>query len=94
MGRSKHIPIRSCVGCRKKKRKEELIRLKKGKEGTVLVDWMKNLGGRGFYLCPEETCFKKAQKKKWIASWEIIQNRFPSMEAPLQKGNVDQEEDR
>lgn len=88
MGKSKHIPIRSCLGCRKKRRKEELIRLKIEPGGSVLVDWMKNLGGRGFYLCPEEACLKKAQKKRWIGSGEMIQNRFPSMEVLLQRGHV------
>lgn len=48
--------------------------MKKGEDGTLLIDWMKNLGGRGFYLCPEEACFKKAEKKKWIGSWEMIQS--------------------
>ncbi len=57
-----------------------MVRLKKGKDGTVVIDWMKNLGGRGFYLCPDEDCFKKAEKKRWIESWEIIPKQFLSME--------------
>ncbi len=93
MGRSKHVPIRSCVGCKKKRSKKELVRLKKGGDGTLLIDWMKNMGGRGFYLCPEEACFKKAEKK-WIGSGKIIQNRFLSIKDLFQKGNVNQEEDR
>ncbi len=69
-----------------------MVRLKKGKDGMLLIDWMKNLGGRGFYLCPEEACFKKAQKKKWIGSWEMIQNRFLSTEDPFYREKGNQEE--
>lgn len=57
--------------------------MKKGEDGTLLIDWMKNLGGRGFYLCPEEACLKKAEKKKWIGSWEMIQNQISFDRGPF-----------
>jgi len=53
-----------CIGCRKKKKKEEMLRLIKSIDGVVSVDEKKRMNGRGFYLCPDPTCFKMARKKE------------------------------
>jgi len=53
-----------CIGCRKKKKKEEMLRLVKSIDGVVSVDEKKRMKGRGFYLCPDPTCFKMARKKE------------------------------
>jgi predicted RNA-binding protein YlxR (DUF448 family) len=58
-----HVPIRTCIGCRKRRRKEEMVRLTKDPEGIFFTSGKKDLNGRGSYLCPDLICFKKAQKK-------------------------------
>ncbi len=59
-----HIPIRMCMGCRKRREKKELIRLTKNAEGAFAPGEKKNSPGRGFYLCPDPECFTRAQKKQ------------------------------
>jgi len=59
-----HVPIRTCVGCRSKRKKEEMLRFVHTPEGIVFVRAKKGVHGRGFYLCPDILCFKMAQKKK------------------------------
>jgi predicted RNA-binding protein YlxR (DUF448 family) len=58
-----------CIGCRRKKKKEEMLRFVEAIEGVVSVDEKKRMNGRGFYLCPDPTCFKMAHKKeRWRKS--------------------------
>jgi predicted RNA-binding protein YlxR (DUF448 family) len=63
MSQKGHVPIRTCIGCRKKKKKEEMIWLVQGREGVVWVNEKKSHQGRGFYLCPDDGCFNLAKKK-------------------------------
>jgi predicted RNA-binding protein YlxR (DUF448 family) len=52
------------MGCRERKRKEELIRFTQGEERTLIPNLGKKpLPGRGFYLCPTLKCLRMAQKK-------------------------------
>ena len=60
----KKIPQRQCMGCRERKAKKELIRVVRGTDGTVSLDFGGKLNGRGAYLCPDAECLKKAQKSK------------------------------
>ena len=60
----KKIPQRQCMGCRERKAKRELIRVVRGTDGTVSLDFGGKLNGRGAYLCPDVECLKKAQKSK------------------------------
>jgi predicted RNA-binding protein YlxR (DUF448 family) len=53
-----------CLGCRKRKRKEDLVRLIKGADGHFFLNDKKELSGRGYYLCPDPACLKLAQKKQ------------------------------
>ncbi|MFN2452314.1 MAG: YlxR family protein [Candidatus Dormibacteria bacterium] len=45
------IPRRRCVGCRTVQPRPELFRLALGAEGTVCLDILGRLPGRGAYLC-------------------------------------------
>jgi predicted RNA-binding protein YlxR (DUF448 family) len=55
-----------CIGCRRKKRKDEMLRFTQTIDGVTVTDEKKNMDGRGFYLCPDLICFRMAQKKeKW-----------------------------
>ena len=60
----KKIPQRQCMGCRERKAKKELIRVVRGTDGNVTLDFSGKLNGRGAYLCPDPQCLKKAQKAK------------------------------
>ena len=56
--RIKHIPQRTCVGCRQVQSKRELIRIVRTPEG-VLIEKDKRLAGRGAYLHALPSCWEK-----------------------------------
>ena len=60
----KKIPQRQCMGCRERKAKRELIRVVRGTDGNVSLDFGGKAPGRGAYLCPDPECLKKAQRSK------------------------------
>ena len=62
----KKIPQRQCMGCRERKPKRELIRIVRGTDGTVSVDFGGKMNGRGAYICKDEECFKKLKKGKLL----------------------------
>lgn len=62
----KKIPMRQCLGCREMKPKRELIRIVRSPEGAVTLDFKGKAPGRGAYICPDETCLKKAIKSRAI----------------------------
>jgi predicted RNA-binding protein YlxR (DUF448 family) len=67
MSKKGHIPIRMCIGCRRKRKKEEMLRFVQTIDGVVFFNEKKRINGRGFYLCPDLICFKRAQKKeRWV----------------------------
>ncbi len=63
MSKRGHVPLRRCIGCRKRKKKGDMIRFVKGSDGVWFIDETKQRNGRGYYLCPERTCLEWAQKK-------------------------------
>lgn len=60
----KKIPQRQCMGCRERKAKRDMIRVVRGTDGTVSLDFSGKLNGRGAYICPDPVCLQKAQKAK------------------------------
>ena len=48
----RHVPLRSCVGCRSKKAKRELLRIVAQPDGGIAFDMGGKISGRGAYLCP------------------------------------------
>ena len=60
----KKIPQRQCMGCRERKAKRELIRVVRGTDGTVSLDFGGKAPGRGAYLCPDAACLQKAIRSK------------------------------
>ena len=60
----KKIPQRQCMGCRERKAKREMIRVVRGTDGTVSLDFGGKMNGRGAYICPDPECLKKAIRSK------------------------------
>ncbi|MCI8654672.1 MAG: YlxR family protein [Clostridia bacterium] len=60
----KKIPQRSCVICRQKKDKNQLIRIVKNKENEISIDETGKKDGRGAYICHSIECLEKAIKTK------------------------------
>lgn len=63
---AKQIPLRQCIGCRQMMPKNELVRVIRTPEGSVLLDKTGKLNGRGAYLCQNMDCYNKAVKSKGI----------------------------
>lgn len=57
----KHVPQRTCVGCRSVLAKRNLIRLVRTPEG-VQVDLKGKMAGRGAYLHDQRSCWHRALK--------------------------------
>ena len=60
----KKIPQRQCMGCRERKAKREMIRVVRGTDGNVSLDFGGKMNGRGAYICPDMECLKKAIRSK------------------------------
>ena len=60
----KKIPMRTCSVTREKFPKNELIRIVKTPEATVIIDQTGKANGRGAYLKKDSEVIKKAQKTK------------------------------
>ena len=59
--RVKHIPQRTCVGCRQVMPKRNLIRVVRSPEG-VSIDLTGKTAGRGAYLHDKKSCWENALK--------------------------------
>jgi len=57
----KHVPQRTCVGCRTVLPKRTLVRVVRRPEG-VMVDPSGKLAGRGAYLHSQRTCWERGLK--------------------------------
>ena len=55
---------RTCLGCRKKDNKQNLIRFKTSNENKMIIDLDKKAQGRGSYICKNEECLNKVLKNK------------------------------
>lgn len=59
----KHLPQRTCLGCRRVGEKKGLIRLVRAESGSVEVDSSGGKAGRGAYMCPRRACWDLALRK-------------------------------
>ncbi len=60
------IPQRQCLGCNEHKPKKELLRVVRGPEGDISLDFTGKKSGRGAYICQDVRCLKKARKSRRI----------------------------
>ena len=64
--RRKHVPQRTCIGCRQTKAKREMIRLVRTPDGQLVIDEAEKRNGRGAYLCRQKMCWERALKGEQI----------------------------
>ncbi|MBE9501592.1 MAG: YlxR family protein [Dehalococcoidia bacterium] len=60
--RQRHIPQRTCAGCRQVRPKRELIRIVRTATGAVEIDPTGKKSGRGVYLCQAKSCWQAGLK--------------------------------
>ena len=63
----RHIPVRTCAGCREEHSKREMVRVVRTENGAVNVDPTGKLNGRGAYLCPRTECWDRALRTGSLA---------------------------
>ena len=60
----KRQPVRTCMGCKEKKEKKQLIRIVKNKMNEISLDRTGKQEGRGAYICDNIECLEKIIKSK------------------------------
>jgi predicted RNA-binding protein YlxR (DUF448 family) len=60
-GKRRHIPHRTCVGCREILPKRSMVRIVRSPQGVV-IDPTGKLAGRGAYLHEMRTCWESGLK--------------------------------
>lgn len=68
--RPKHVPQRTCVGCREIRAKREMVRIVRTLDGRVEVDPTGKKAGRGAYLCKARPCWEAGLRKKRL-EWAL-----------------------
>ena len=67
MSTTRHVPQRTCIGCRTASAKREFVRVVRTPEGAVEVDPSGKRAGRGAYVCARRSCWEEAIKKDRLA---------------------------
>lgn len=60
--RPRHVPQRTCIGCRQAEGKRGLIRIVRTSDERVVIDRSGKANGRGAYLHAQLPCWEKALK--------------------------------
>ena len=68
MTRAGHTPLRRCLGCRKRRRKDELIRLVSVEGRNVVLDVVQRMPGRGAYFCNDNRCLRVGLNAKVMSN--------------------------
>lgn len=61
--RQRHVPERTCIGCRRVKPKDELIRITGNEIEGVAIAPAGRKQGRSAYLCKSRECWERGLKK-------------------------------
>ncbi|HLM33032.1 MAG TPA: YlxR family protein, partial [Gaiellaceae bacterium] len=59
-------PIRTCVGCGRKRPQTELLRFV-APQGMLTLDPLRQTDGRGAYTCPRIACLERATARQAFA---------------------------
>ena len=57
-----HVPVRTCVACRRRRPQHELVRIALTREGAR-ADAQGMSPGRGAYVCPDPECVETASRR-------------------------------
>ena len=82
----KHIPQRTCVGCREVNEKKTLVRIVKTTDG-VCMDPTGRMPGRGAYLHDSKECWEKGLKRGALAralKTELTQSETETLTAHME----------
>jgi predicted RNA-binding protein YlxR (DUF448 family) len=95
--RRKHVPQRTCVGCRQAAGKRTLIRIVRTPE-AILIDPTGKLAGRGAYLHDRRSCWQKGLKGALAHALKTEltagdRERMLEFMATLPEGEPDQEDE-
>jgi predicted RNA-binding protein YlxR (DUF448 family) len=66
--RRKHVPQRTCIGCRQVQNKRDMVRLVRTPEGKLVIDETGKQNGRGAYLCRQQSCWETVLKGNQLAN--------------------------
>ena len=55
------MALRSCLSCRTRRPRNELLRLVVGEAGRVELDWTARRPGRGAWVCPRPDCLERLE---------------------------------
>ncbi len=58
------VPIRTCVGCRRKLPQSDLLRVVMDDRGSIRPATVPRRQGRGAYVCPDVDCMERARRVK------------------------------
>ena len=75
----KHQPERTCIGCRRVLKKDDVVRIVAGPE-SVVIDYREKMEGRAAYVCPKRECIDKALTKEALARSLRLKIRPPVVE--------------
>ena len=64
--RARHVPQRTCIGCRTTSAKRAFVRIVRTIVGRVEVDPTGKKAGRGAYLCRQRSCWETALKRDQV----------------------------
>ena len=76
----RHIPKRSCIVCRLKVAKDELLRIVRCPDGSLSLDLSGRLPGRGAYVCQSVKCWETAVDRGAIQR---------ALHVPVETGAID-----
>lgn len=71
-------PVRTCLGCRNRNDKAQLIRLV-ARDGTIVVDPRQTFPGRGAYLHRQPECWTNALRKR------VLTRKLPVVEVDTER---------
>ena len=89
----KHVPLRTCIVCRKARDKSELVRVVRTPSGEVVLDETGKAAGRGAYVCKDGECMQTALKKRTFNrafKTQLDKSVYDGLEAACEKRRTDE----
>jgi predicted RNA-binding protein YlxR (DUF448 family) len=83
--RPKHVPVRTCVACRRTDAKRGLFRLVRDADRRVAVDPTGKRAGRGAYLCHDPACWEQALRRRGLERALRIESLHPEDRIALEQ---------